>query len=72
MPSCTVLLSARLDLAWREAAIGEGTITTTTDHQLEVLTWEGFGAASRELAVKVATDGYRPDLILAITAAVFR
>ncbi len=41
-------------------------ITSTTDHKLEVLTWEGFGAASRQLAVKVATDGYRPDLILAI------
>ncbi|POM22654.1 Xanthine phosphoribosyltransferase [Actinomadura rubteroloni] len=32
----------------------------------EVLTWELFGTASRELAVAVASDGYRPDLILSI------
>ena len=41
-------------------------MTTTTGHQLEVLTWEAFGSASRQLAVKVAEPGYRPDLILAI------
>jgi len=32
----------------------------------EVLTWERFGVASRELAAAVADDGYRPDIILAI------
>ena len=32
----------------------------------EVLTWEGFGSASRELAQMVADDGYRPELILSI------
>ena len=32
----------------------------------ETLTWEGFGAAGRELAAAVARDGYRPDIILAI------
>jgi hypothetical protein len=32
----------------------------------EVLTWEAFGEASRELAQTIAADGYRPDLILAI------
>ena len=32
----------------------------------EVLTWQAFGAASRELARTIAADGYRPDLILAI------
>ena len=41
-------------------------MTSTTDHKLEVLTWEIFGAASRQLAVKVADSGYHPDLILAI------
>lgn len=41
-------------------------MTAATDRQLEVLTWEVFGAASRELAVKVAGTGYRPDLVLAI------
>ncbi|WP_329521704.1 phosphoribosyltransferase [Spirillospora sp. NBC_01491] len=32
----------------------------------EVLTWESFGTASRELAQEVADSGYRPDLILSI------
>ena len=32
----------------------------------EILTWELFGTATRELAVQVHQDGYRPDLIVAI------
>ena len=32
----------------------------------EVLTWDGFGAAGRELAQQVADGGYQPDLILTI------
>lgn len=32
----------------------------------EVLTWERFGTAARELATAVAVDGYRPDVILSI------
>ncbi|TDD77761.1 phosphoribosyltransferase [Actinomadura rubrisoli] len=32
----------------------------------EVLTWELFGAAGRELAQVIADSGYRPDLILSI------
>lgn len=32
----------------------------------EVLTWEGYGKAARELAGQVADSGFRPDLILAI------
>jgi len=32
----------------------------------EVLTWDTFGAASRELAQAVFDDGYRPDLIISI------
>lgn len=32
----------------------------------EVLTWDTFGRASRELAEKVAESGYEPDIILAI------
>jgi hypoxanthine phosphoribosyltransferase len=32
----------------------------------EVLTWESFGSASRELAVQVAESGYVPDVIMAI------
>ncbi|NBP50897.1 MAG: phosphoribosyltransferase [Actinobacteria bacterium] len=32
----------------------------------EIMTWDGFGAASRELAEMVANSGYEPDIILAI------
>jgi hypoxanthine phosphoribosyltransferase len=32
----------------------------------EILTWEQFGVAGRQLAQIVADDGYRPDIILAI------
>jgi len=32
----------------------------------EVLTWELFGSASRELAQQVAASGYRPDLIFSV------
>ena len=34
--------------------------------QREVLTWELFGSASRELAKTVAADGFEPDLLLSI------
>ena len=34
--------------------------------QREVLTWELFGSASRELAEMVAADGFEPDLLLSI------
>jgi hypoxanthine phosphoribosyltransferase len=32
----------------------------------EILTWDLFGKASRELATTVAQDGFQPDLILSI------
>ena len=32
----------------------------------EILTWDMFGEASRELAQMVADDGYEPDMILSI------
>jgi hypoxanthine phosphoribosyltransferase len=32
----------------------------------EVLTWEDFGPAVRELAEQVAADGYRPEIIVSI------
>jgi uncharacterized protein len=35
-------------------------------NEREVLTYEGFGVASRELAHQVADDGFEPDLILSI------
>lgn len=37
----------------------------------EHLTWEIFGAAGRELAVTIANDGFRPDIILAIARGGF-
>ncbi|HEY7069679.1 MAG TPA: phosphoribosyltransferase [Acidimicrobiales bacterium] len=32
----------------------------------EILTWEAFGVASRDLAQMVADDGYRPDVVVAV------
>ena len=32
----------------------------------EVLTWEGFGAAGRELARSIAGSGFRPEIIIAV------
>jgi hypoxanthine phosphoribosyltransferase len=37
-----------------------------TDAEREILSWERFGVASRELAQAVHDDGYRPDLVLSI------
>lgn len=35
-------------------------------NEREILTWDGFGEASREIARDVAKSGYEPDMILAI------
>src|SRR5688572_33398098 len=32
----------------------------------EILTWERYGRAARQLAQQVADDGYQPDIILSI------
>lgn len=32
----------------------------------EVLTWDGFGNANRELAQKIVDDGYDPEIIVAV------
>jgi hypoxanthine phosphoribosyltransferase len=32
----------------------------------EILTWEGFGVATRAMATEIAEDGFRPDIVLAI------
>ncbi|MFD0684982.1 phosphoribosyltransferase [Actinomadura fibrosa] len=37
-----------------------------SEAEREVLTWELFGTAGRELAQEIADSGYRPDLILSI------
>jgi len=36
------------------------------DPARELMTWEDLGAGARELAELVHTDGYRPDIVLAI------
>lgn len=38
----------------------------TDDPNREVLTWEEFGSATRQLAEAVATDGWHPDLVVAV------
>jgi hypoxanthine phosphoribosyltransferase len=37
-----------------------------TSEQRERLSWVDFGAATRELAQRIADDGYEPDLVLSI------
>ena len=32
----------------------------------EILGWEQFGTAARELAAVIAADGYRPDVVIAV------
>jgi hypoxanthine phosphoribosyltransferase len=36
------------------------------DDEREILTWELFGQATRELAAQVAADSFRPDVVIAI------
>jgi hypoxanthine phosphoribosyltransferase len=47
----------RLDDDWDEAGPAANR---------EILTWEQFGTAARELAAQVVADGYRPDVVVAI------
>jgi uncharacterized protein len=44
---------------------------TAPSEQRERLSWAQFGVAARELAVSIADDGYRPDLILSIARGGF-
>jgi uncharacterized protein len=44
----------------------DGGADETDGVEREVLTWEQFGVASRQLARQVVADGFRPDIILAI------
>jgi hypoxanthine phosphoribosyltransferase len=41
-------------------------VAVPTVEEREILTWELFGAASRELALEIHEDGFRPDLVLGI------
>ena len=44
---------------------------TGPSEQRERLSWAQFGVSARELAVSIADDGYRPDLILSIARGGF-
>ncbi len=45
---------------------GVGAVATTEVPEREILTWDLFGTATRELATTIAQDGFRPDVVLAI------
>jgi hypothetical protein len=49
--------AGRTDDAWDDSPVGP---------EREVLTWDLFGTAARELARIVTDDGYRPDVVIAI------
>jgi len=38
----------------------------TTGEERETLTWDGFGAASRDLAREILADGFVPEVVVAI------
>ncbi len=46
--------------------MGESTDGTDAAAEREVLTWDLFGTAVRELAQQVAADGFEPEVVLAI------
>jgi hypoxanthine phosphoribosyltransferase len=50
-------MQPRVDDDWEEAGPGP---------DREVLTWERFGTAARELAHLVVDDGYQPDVVIAV------
>lgn len=41
-------------------------LTSTTPPAREVLTWDTFGSAARELAEQVVASGYLPDVVVAV------
>ena len=43
-----------------------GCVTSESMEDLEVLTWPLYGSASKDLALMVSDDGFKPDLILSI------
>ena len=64
MDVVTARSNSRDELDWRQViASSEGAILSEIR---EIMTWDVFGVASRELAIQVAESGYEPDIILAI------
>ena len=41
-------------------------MTDAAPDEREILTWQRFGEANRELATEIHESGYRPDLVIAI------
>lgn len=37
-----------------------------SDRELEVLTWDGFGEAARDLAKTIVASGWMPDIVIAV------
>lgn len=44
----------------------ESTASAAVPPEREVLTWETFGVAARELAEQVVASGFRPDVVVAV------
>lgn len=44
----------------------DGTQGEPGQNEREILTWERFGVATRDLATEIVNDGFRPDIVLAI------
>ena len=40
------------------------TVLTDAPPEREILTWAGFGEATRELAQEIADSGFEPDIVL--------
>ena len=69
MDVVTARSNSRDELDWRQViASSEGAILSEIR---EIMTWDVFGVASRELAIQVAESGYEPDIILAIARGVY-
>jgi hypoxanthine phosphoribosyltransferase len=49
-----------------DQSISATLVMTPEEVPREVLTWTGFGSATRELAQEVADSGFEPDIVLAI------
>ncbi len=46
--------------------MGEAFDDVATGRELEILTWDGFGEATRELARSVVASNWMPDLVVAV------
>lgn len=47
-------------------SIDDSGASVLSEPEREILTWDNFGAASRELAQTIVDDGFEPDIVLAV------